>query len=90
MVHPARAAFEARLETVRILSEIVQKAGDIPPLTRAELGRTLAREVGDLEQVLTQRLPVGAVGPAGGMGEIARMIGHFYQPILTMRGQYSP
>ena len=46
MVDPARAAFEPRLELLRILTEIVQQTGDAAPLAGAELGRALAGEVG--------------------------------------------
>jgi hypothetical protein len=80
MVDPARAAFEPRLELILILSEIVQQAGRVTPLAGAELGRVLVREGGDPVQMVVQRLPVGAVRPVGGMGEIAALSLQSYQP----------
>ena len=69
MVDPAWSAFEARPKCVRVFPEIMQQTGDVAPLAGAELGRVGAREDGDLVEMLVQKLPVGAVRPAGGMGE---------------------
>ena len=46
----ARAAVEIPLELRRILAEIVQQTGGVPPLAGAELGRALAREGGHLKR----------------------------------------
>jgi hypothetical protein len=46
---------------------------DVAPVAGAELGRAVVGEAGDLVEMLAQRLPVGAVAPAGGMGEIGAL-----------------
>ena len=58
------------LEIWIVFSEIVPETKEVAPLARAELGGAVAREGGDLEQVVAQRLLVGAIRPAGRMGEI--------------------
>ena len=61
---------EVVLEIWIVFSKIVPKTHQVPPLARAELGGAGAREGGDLKEVLTQGLPVGAVRPGGRMGGI--------------------
>ena len=73
MVEPGVSAFEPSLKLHRVFAKIVQQAGGVPPLAGAEFGRALAREVRDPVEVVAQRLPVSAVGPAGGMGEIGAL-----------------
>ena len=55
---------------------------DVSPLAGAELGGAGVGEVGDLVEMLAQRLPVGAVRPAGGMGEIGALSLQGYQPFI--------
>jgi hypothetical protein len=73
VIDPTWAAIEIALELRRVLPEVMQQAGGAPPLSRAELGGALAREGGDVVEMRAQRLPVGAVGAAGGMGEIGAL-----------------
>jgi hypothetical protein len=64
---------EIVLEIRIIFAEIVPETQQVPPLAGAELGRAFPREVGHALQMHAQRLPVGAIGLAGRMGEIGAL-----------------
>jgi hypothetical protein len=58
MINPYRLSLQPALESIGGFTGIVQKAGQLPPFSRAKNRSENLRQIGNMHEMLFKRLPI--------------------------------